>query len=114
APCPGRRSVAITGPADLDGHQALTTASIGIVVAGPDAGPDQLLKNADLALYRAKADGRATFRFFEAEMDARAQERRTMEMDLRPAVARGQLALHYPAQVHLKTNETAGFEALVR
>src|SRR5215469_8800610 len=104
----------ISEPADLDGHQALTTASIGIVVAGPDAGPDQLLKNADLALYRAKADGRATFRFFEAEMDARAQERRTMEMDLRHAVARGQLALHYQAQVNLKTNEILGFEALVR
>ena len=66
------------------GHQVLVGASIGIAF-GPGDGDDadKLLKNADMALYRAKADGKAAFRFFEAEMDARAQARRRLEMDLR-------------------------------
>jgi diguanylate cyclase (GGDEF)-like protein len=105
---------AVSQPVDLNGQQAVTSASIGIVMSAIDLETTQLLKNADLALYRAKADGRATFRFFEAEMDARAQERRMMEMDLRHAVARGQLELHYQAQVDLYSDQILGFEALVR
>jgi diguanylate cyclase (GGDEF)-like protein len=104
----------VSQPIDLDGQQAITTVSIGIVVSGSEVEPDQLLKNADLALYRAKADGRATFRFFEAEMDARAQERRALEMDLRHAIAKGQLELHYQPQIDLYSDEVLGFEALVR
>jgi predicted signal transduction protein with EAL and GGDEF domain len=71
-------------------------SGIGIAVA-PDDGtdPDQLLKNADLALYRAKADGRGTYRFFETGMDARAQARRLLEIDLRAALARGEFELYY-------------------
>ena len=70
---------AIAEPYDLDGHHVCVGASIGIAVApGDGADADRLLKNADMALYRAKSDGRSTFRFFEAEMDARAQARRRL------------------------------------
>jgi len=100
---------------DLSGHQAVIGTSIGIAISPTDGTDgDELLKNADLALYRAKADGRGTFRFFEAEMDARAQARRSLEIDLRQATAKGELELHYQPQVHLETNAVTGFEALVR
>jgi len=105
----------VSQPIDLNGHQANTSASIGIVTSAHGVtDPDRLLKDADLALYRAKADGRATFRFFEAEMDARAQERRLLEMDLRHAAAKGQLELHYQPQFDILSGEIVGFEALVR
>jgi EAL domain-containing protein (putative c-di-GMP-specific phosphodiesterase class I) len=78
------------------------------------ANADQLMRNADLALYRAKADGRASFRFFEAAMDAQMQERRVLEQDLRKALVAGQFALHYQPIVHLATNAISGFEALIR
>jgi diguanylate cyclase (GGDEF)-like protein len=106
---------ALNEPADLSGHQAVIGTSIGVSTSaaeGLDA--DKLLKNADLALYRAKADGRGTFRFFEADMDARAQARRALEINLRQATARGELELHYQPQVHLQTRTVTGFEALVR
>ena len=76
--------------------------SIGVAVA-PDDGfePDQLLKNADMALYRAKADGRGTFRFFEPEMDARLQARRLLELDLRKALAAGEFELYYQPLVNV-------------
>ncbi len=106
---------AVGQPIDINGHQVNTSSSIGIVTSSDDTtDPDRLLKDADLALYRAKADGRATFRFFEAEMDARAQERRLLEMDLRHAAAKGQLELHYQPQVDILSGEIVGFEALVR
>jgi diguanylate cyclase (GGDEF)-like protein len=106
---------ALNQPVDLNGHQVVVGTSIGIATSALEGMKgEQLLKNADLALYRAKADGRGTFRFFEAEMDARAQERRALEIDLRQAVARGQLEVHYQPQVHLGTNTIIGFEALVR
>ena len=73
-----------------------------------------LLKCADLALYRAKTDGRGAFRFFEAEMDARAQARRALEIDLRQAVEKEQFELYYQSQVDIRTNQVVGFEALVR
>ncbi len=97
------------------GHQVLIGASIGVALApgdGEDA--DRLLKNADIALYRAKADGKGAFRFFEAEMDARAQARRRLEMDLRAAMLAGALEVHYQPLVDLATGEVTGFEALVR
>ncbi len=83
-----RLTEAINAPFELDGHHVVVGISIGIAIA-PDDGtdPHQLLKNADMALYRAKADGRGAFRFFEAEMDARMQARRALELDLRKAVA---------------------------
>ena len=76
--------------------------------------PDQLLKNADMALYRAKADGRGTYRFFEAEMDARAQARRLLELDLRAALIKGEFELYFQPIHDLVANDIIAFEALVR
>ena len=78
----------ISKPYQIDGHQIVTNISIGISIAPADGmDPDILLKNADMALYGAKADGRGTYRFFEPEMDARMKARRELEMDLRKALA---------------------------
>src|SRR5882762_6524334 len=100
---------------DLDGHQAVIGASIGIAV-GPGDGlrPDRLLRNADLALYRAKGDGRGTFHFFEPAMDLQMQTRRIMEQDLRKALPAGEFELYYQPVVNLASNEISGFEALIR
>ncbi len=102
-------------PFDLDGHQAVIGASIGIAV-GPGDGlrPDRLLRNADLALYRAKGDGRGTFHFFEPAMDLQMQTRRIMEQDLRKALPAGEFELYYQPVVNLASNEISGFEALIR
>jgi diguanylate cyclase (GGDEF)-like protein len=110
------RLVAIMSePFFVDGQQLDLSASVGIAVAfGNDADPEQLLKNADLALYRAKADGRSTYRFFEPEMDALAQARRSMEVELRSALTRREFELHYQPLINLKTRRVAGFEALLR
>ena len=67
-----------------------------------------------MALYRAKADGRGTHRFFEPEMDARMQARHALEIDLRQAIANGEFELHYQPLVRLETEQICGFEALVR
>ena len=82
----------------------------------PDDGaePDQLLKNADLAMYGAKADGRGTYRFFEAEMDARMKARRSLEFDLRQAVMCGEFELHYQPLVNIRDNSIVACEALLR
>jgi diguanylate cyclase (GGDEF)-like protein len=102
-------------PFDIDGHQAVIGASVGIAV-GPGDGlrPDRLLRNADLALYRAKADGRGTFCFFEPAMDLQMQTRRIMEQDLRKALPAGEFELYYQPVVNLASNEISGFEALIR
>ncbi len=102
-------------PYDIDGNQAVIGASIGIAV-GPGDGlsPDKLLRNADLALYRAKGDGRGTFRFFEPAMDLQMQTRRVMEQDLRKALPAGEFELHYQPVVNLASNNITGFEALIR
>jgi predicted signal transduction protein with EAL and GGDEF domain len=106
---------AMSEPFDIDGHQVLVGASIGIAV-GPGDGlsPDELLRNADLALYRAKRGGRGTFRFFEPGMDLQMQVRRIMEQDLRKALAAGEFELYYQPIVNLANNEIGGFEALIR
>jgi EAL domain-containing protein (putative c-di-GMP-specific phosphodiesterase class I) len=72
------------------------------------------LKNADLALYRAKSEARGIFRFFEAEMDRRMQARRSLERDMRNALINGEFALHYQPLVNIEQNEISGFEALLR
>jgi diguanylate cyclase (GGDEF)-like protein len=106
---------AISAPYELDGHQILVGVSIGIAVAPSDGrDPDQLLKHADLALYRAKADGRGTYHFFEPEMDARMQARRALELDLRKAIAKGEFELVYQPLIDMRTNHVSGFEALLR
>jgi diguanylate cyclase (GGDEF)-like protein len=105
----------INKPYQIDGHQIVTDISIGISVAPIDGSePDILLKNADMALYGAKADGRGTYRFFEQEMDARMKSRRELEMDLRKALHNKEFELYYQPLVTLKTNEISAFEALLR
>ena len=106
---------AIKAPFELGEHQVVVETSIGIAIAPDDGGdPHQLLKNADMALYRAKGDGRGLYRFFESEMDARMKARRTLELDLRKALEAGQFELHYQPLFSLRSKEVSGFEALLR
>ncbi|OYU50612.1 MAG: hypothetical protein CFE31_03450 [Rhizobiales bacterium PAR1] len=105
----------LSRPTEIMGHSVVIGASIGIALGREgSASADDLLKSADLAVYRAKSDGRGTFRFFEAEMDAVAQKRRLLEMDLRIAIKTGQLRVHYQPQVDVFTAQMVGAEALVR
>ena len=111
-----RRIIAEIGePFDLEGHQVLIGTSIGIALAPADGSdPDIILKNADLALYRAKADGRAALRFFESEMDAKMQARRQLELDLRRALSQNEFELYYQPLVNLQEKRVSAFEALLR
>jgi len=105
----------IIKPYQVDGHQIVSDISIGISIAPIDGmEPDRLLKNADMALYGAKTDGRGMYRFFELEMDTRMRERRDLEMDLRQALDKNQFELHYQPLVNLETNEITALEALLR
>ncbi len=105
----------VSAPYNIEGQQIIIGTSIGISVAPGDANdPDQLLKNADLALYRAKADGRGTYRFFESGMDARAHARRLLMLDLRAALLRDEFEVYYQPIYDLGTDRIICFEALVR
>jgi diguanylate cyclase (GGDEF)-like protein len=102
-------------PYEIDGQPAIVSVSIGIAVADEDeTSAELLLKCADMALYRAKADGRSTYRFFETEMDAEVQARRAIELDLREALARSQLEVFYQPLFELEHGRVSGFEALLR
>ncbi len=106
---------AVSEPYLFDGHTIVSGASIGIAIApgdGDDA--EKLLKNADMALSRAKSEGNGTFSFFESEMDARAQTRRRIEIDLRDAIENSFLQPYYQPLIDLKSGLITGFEALVR
>jgi diguanylate cyclase (GGDEF)-like protein len=106
---------AIAEPFDLDGRQAYVGVSVGVSVCPSDGEDvDTLLKNADMAMYRSKSEGRNTYRFFELAMDARIQERRLLELDLRRAVANGEFELYYQPQVDAQTEAVTGCEALLR
>jgi len=106
---------AISQPYDLDGHHVSIGTSVGVTLAPNDGThPDTLLKNADMALYRAKAEGRSTARFFEPAMDARVQARRRLELDLRRALDREQFEVRYQPLLDLRTGRISGFEALLR
>ncbi len=106
---------AIGEPYLLGGHSIVIGASIGIAMAPGDGDEsEKLLKNADMALSRAKNDSRGTFSFFEAEMDARAQARRKIETELREAIENEVLRPHYQPVVDLSTGHITSFEALVR
>ncbi len=106
---------AIRRPAECLGHHVIVDASIGIALASNDMRDlDQLVKNADLALYEAKSGGRRTYRFFEAAMQQRANARRTGEIELRKAILQGELEVHYQPIVDFKTEKMAGCEALIR
>ena len=105
----------VGAPYEFDGQQVMVGASVGIALAPADgADPDQLIKNADLALYRCKADGGSVFRFFEAEMDARMRERSALELDLRKAIVNGEFSLNYQAVVNIETGKVTVCEALIR
>jgi diguanylate cyclase (GGDEF)-like protein len=105
----------LSAPYDVAGHRITVGASVGVSLApGDGATSGALMKNADVALYRAKADGRGTWRFFEAEMDARLQARRTLELDLRDALARDEFEVHYQPLYDLAEDRVSGFEALAR
>ena len=101
------RLVEILGaPYHIQGYQLNIGVSIGIAFAPNDGeDPDQLLRNADMALYRAKEDGRGTYRFFEPGMDARAQARRLLEIDLRAALTRDEFEVHYQPIHDLNTDQ---------
>ena len=96
----------VSRPYDIDGRHIVIGTSIGIAIAPNDgANPDLLLKNADMALYLAKGDGRGTHRFFEREMDKRLQSRRALELDLRKAIANGEFEVYYQPILYLQTGK---------
>ncbi len=106
---------AVARPLDLDGQTVISSTSIGIALA-PDDGLDAatLLRNADLALYRAKADGRGTYSFFEESLNVAAQSRRQVENDLRLAIERGEFELYFQPLFDLERGRIGSFEALLR
>jgi diguanylate cyclase (GGDEF)-like protein len=111
----GRIVEVLGAPYEIQGHHIVIGASVGIASAPEDGNdPDRLLKNADMALYRAKEDGRGNYRFFEAGMDARAQARRLLETELRAALARDEFEVYYQPIHNLEANQIIAFEALVR
>jgi diguanylate cyclase (GGDEF)-like protein/PAS domain S-box-containing protein len=110
-----RVHAAIRQPYHCLGHQLTTDASIGVALAPRDGtGLDELIKNADLAMYGAKSSGRRTYRFFEPAMDASAKARLSMHQDLRRALANGGFEIHYQPVVDLRSDEVTGCEALLR
>ncbi|MHB9878560.1 putative bifunctional diguanylate cyclase/phosphodiesterase [Pacificimonas sp. ICDLI1SI03] len=106
---------ALEQPFDVDGHSMTVGASIGISLTHQDGHTaGAVFKNADLALYCVKEDGRGAFRFFDVSMDADAQERRRLDTDMRTALADGQLFLAFQPFLHLEENRITGVEALIR
>jgi diguanylate cyclase (GGDEF)-like protein/PAS domain S-box-containing protein len=110
-----RLLAAVAAPYDVDGHHLNIRTSIGIALA-PEHGTDvdQLMKNADLALYKAKSEGRDAYRFFEDAMGTEARKRRSLQIDLRKALMNEEFELHYHPIVDIKTRDIASVEALVR
>ena len=105
----------LSEPYRVGDHQIIVGASVGIAVSPHDGlNAVDLLRSADLALYRAKTDGRGTYRFFEPGMDARMHARRRLELDLRKALAESAFELHYQPIVNIDTNTVTGLEALLR
>jgi diguanylate cyclase (GGDEF)-like protein/PAS domain S-box-containing protein len=106
---------ALSAPYDIDGIELVIGASIGISLSPTDGtSADELLRNADMALYRAKAEQRGTHRFFEQEMDRQAQHRRALESDLRRAYASGEFELHFQPLIDIARERIVAFEALLR
>jgi diguanylate cyclase (GGDEF)-like protein len=105
----------VSVPIQVNGYEVILGASIGIAVApGDGSDAETLMKNADLAAYRAKADGRGAFHFFEPGLDAALQERRSFEMELRGALVRNELSLVFQPLVSLSDNRISSVEALLR
>jgi diguanylate cyclase (GGDEF)-like protein len=106
---------ALEAPFQVAGQSARISASIGVAMFPTDAAnPTDLIKNADMALYRAKAEGRGLTRFYEAAMDEALRQRRQLEADLRQAIGNGELAVHYQPLAELESGAILGFEALLR
>lgn len=100
---------------DIEDHQIVMSVSVGVAIGpGDGSDPDQLLKNADLALNRAKSEGFGSSRFFEREMDRQMQDRHQLERDLRAALHNDEFELYYQPQLNLKRGRITGFEALLR
>jgi diguanylate cyclase (GGDEF)-like protein len=110
-----RLLAAVAQPHSIDGHDLHVTASIGVSVY-PDDGDDAetLIKNADTAMYQAKANGRQCYKFFKPAMNARAVERQSIEGSLRRALERREFVLHYQPKISLATGKITGMEALLR
>jgi diguanylate cyclase (GGDEF)-like protein len=112
----GRLALAtVEVPIHIGEHVLESKASIGIAIAPADGtSGNALLRSAELALYKAKEAGRGTYRFFEEPMNALAQARRALEVDLRHALNNGELELHYQPLFHMSADRVGGFEALLR
>jgi predicted signal transduction protein with EAL and GGDEF domain len=105
----------LSAPYDIDGRELVIGASVGIALSpGDGATSEELMRNADMALYRAKSEGGGVHHFFEKEMDLQAQRRRDMELDLRHAFANGEFELHYQPLVSIASDRISGFESLLR
>lgn len=113
--CARQIAETVSQPYFIEGHQIIVGVSTGIVWSrGADTGAETLLQMADIALYKAKADGRNTFKFFEPQMMADAQEKRELEVELRAAIEEDQLSAHFQPIVDGETRATVAFEALMR
>jgi diguanylate cyclase (GGDEF)-like protein len=106
---------AFSVPFDIEGHLISAGTSVGVAMApGDGTSPEKLLKNADIALYLAKTEGTSRVRFFEPEMDANIQLRRTLELDLRGAIVRNEFEINYQPLIDMASSKVTGFEALIR
>jgi len=106
---------ALGAPFDINGTRVIVGTSVGVAIATGDGNDvNHLLKNADIALYKAKGNGRGTHCLFEVEMDRQLQARRAMELDLRQAIDRAELEMFYQPLFDLRVNKVTGFEALLR
>jgi diguanylate cyclase (GGDEF)-like protein len=102
-------------PYEVNGHRVIIGASVGIAVAAEtDKNPEELIHQADLALYRVKAEGRQSFSFYHRDMDARVEIRRKLEIDLHEAIDKQQFEVHFQPIIRLNDDTVVGFEALLR
>src|SRR5690606_37597943 len=105
----------ITPPAAIGDHNLHCSATMGLTVFPDDSDdPQEILRNADLALFHAKAEARGTYRFFVSAMNETIQRRRAIESDLRMALERGEFMLYYQPKLNIVTNRITGMEALIR